>query len=130
MNDIWNTITHILSTMPVWLAAVLVGWAISFGFAQMFKKYALPISWDPDLRAMITRIAAGGSAFLPAAIYMINHDADGVDTMLAALGAGLWSPMAASMMQAVLKRFAPWLADALSGDVRGVVHGTKKENRL
>lgn len=130
MNDIWNSITHILSTMPVWLAAILVGWAISFGFAQMFKKYALPISWDPDFRAMITRIAAGASAFVPAAIYMIDHDASGVNTILAALGAALWSPMAASMLQAILKRFAPWLADALSGDVRGVMHGTKKENRL
>lgn len=129
MNDIWNSITHILSTMPVWLAAVLVGWAISFGFAQMFKKYALPISWDSEFRAMITRIAAGASAFVPTAIYMIDHGARGTDTVLAAIGSGLWSPMAASMLQAILKRFAPWLADALSGDVRGVVHGSKTENR-
>ena len=129
MESIWNTITHVLSTMPAWLAAILVGWAISFGFAQAFKKYALPISWDPSMRALVTRVLAGTTAFVPAAAYMIEHNEPGVVTALAAVGAALWSPMAAAMLQAILKRFAPWLADALSGDVRGAVHGPKAENR-
>lgn len=129
MESIWNFIINALNTMPHWLAAILVGWAISFGFAQAFKKYALPISWDANFRSNVTRILAALTAFAPAAAYMVEHDQGVVATALAGLGAALWSPMAAAMLQAILKRFAPWLADALSGDVRGVVHGPKTENR-
>ena len=129
MESIWNFITHVLNTMPHWLAAILVGWAISFGFAQAFKKYALPISWDANLRSSVTRILAALTAFVPAFGYMVEHDQPLVATALAGIGAALWSPLAAAALQAILKRFAPWLADALSGDVRGAVHGPKAENR-
>lgn len=129
MESIWNFIINALNTMPHWLAAILVGWSISFGFAQAFKKYAMPISWDPTFRSGLTRILAALSAFVPAVGYMVEHDQALVATILAGIGAALWSPMAAAMLQAILKRFAPWLADALSGDVRGAVHGPKVENR-
>lgn len=121
MTAFWNTLLHMLNTMPGWLAAVLVGWAISVGLTQGLK-FALPVRWCPDGRELTARIVAFASAAFPAWLYYAGQpDAQAVTGLLVAVGSGLWSPLAFAILQAVLRRFAPWLADALSGDKRGVV---------
>lgn len=121
MTTSWNTLLHVLNTMPAWLAAVLVGWAISVGFTQGLK-FALPVRWCPDGRELTARIVAFLSAALPAWLYYAGQDgAQPMAGFLVAIGSGFWSPLAFAILQAVLRRFAPWLADALSGDKRGVV---------
>lgn len=121
MNAIWNTLLHMLNTMPGWLAAVLVGWAISVGLTQGLK-FAMPVRWCPEGRELTARIVAFLSAAIPAGAYYASlPDPHPIAAFLVMAGSGLWSPLAFAILQAVLRRFAPWLADALSGDKRGVV---------
>lgn len=122
MTAAWNFVVHVLDTMPAWLAAILVGWAISVGVTQGFK-FTLPVGWCEDWRELAARLVAFFSAGLPAAVYYIEQ-APGAAigaVLLVLLGAGLWSPFAFAVLQAVLRRYVPWLADVLSADKRGVV---------
>lgn len=121
IESAWNSALHVLATLPPWFAAVLVGWAISIGLTQGLK-FALPVSWCPDGRELTARVVALLSASLPAGLYYAQTPgAQAAALVLVMIGAGLWSPLAFAVLQAVLRRFAPWLADALSADKRGVV---------
>lgn len=119
MNAAWDFIIHALSSMPEWLAAILAGWAVSAGLTQALK-FLTPLSLYHGYREQITRLVAMISAAVPAGILygvLGGHPPEAV--MWVSLGAGLWSPLAFAILQAFLKRYAPWLADVLSQDVRG-----------
>src|SRR5690606_15171718 len=121
MTAAWNFVVHVLDTMPAWLAAILVGWAISVGVTQGFK-FTLPVGWCEDWRELAARIVAFLSAALPAGAYYASQpDPHPIAAFLIMAGSGLWSPLAFAILQAVLRRYAPWLADVLSADKRGVV---------
>lgn len=121
MTATWNFVLHVLNTMPAWLAAILVGWAISIGLTQG-AKFALPVRWCPDYRELAARLLALLSSAIPAGLYYVHQpEATPVLALLVMAAAGLWSPLAFALLQAVLRRYLPWLADALSADKRGVV---------
>ena len=121
MTATWNFVLHVLNTMPAWLASILVGWAISVGLTQTVK-FALPVSLAVDLRNALARCLAFLSAAVPAgAYYATQPEPNPGPALLIMLAAGLWSPFAFAILQAVLRRYWPWLADALSADKRGVV---------
>jgi len=121
MTATYNFALHVFQTLPSWLAAVLVGWAISTGITQSVK-FTMPLKVDPDIREMIARVLAFLSAAIPAGMYYADQPgANPAALVLVMTGAGLWSPIAYAILQAVLRRYLPWVAEALSGDSRGVL---------
>lgn len=129
MQAAFDFLIHALSSLPDWLAAILVGWAFSAGLTQSLK-FLTPLSIYHGYREQITRLVAMLSAAIPAGILydlLGGHPPEAV--LWVALGAGLWSPLAFAILQAVLKRYAPWLADVLSQDVRGAISGDKVDSR-
>lgn len=125
MREIIDTAYHGLNQMPGWLAAVLIGWAVSAGVTQTFKFF-LPLSVLPEQREPMTRLVAVLVAAVAAALVMVDRGGGAVSVVLVAIAAGVWSPLAFAMLQAVLRRWWPWAADVLSGDVRGVLAGKRK----
>lgn len=118
MKAAWDFLLHALDGMPEWLAAVLVGWLISAGVTQTVK-FLVPLSVFHGYREQLTRVIAIVTAAIPAGLafdFLGGHPP--AAGMWVALGAGLWSPLAFAILQAILKRYAPWLADVLSQDVR------------
>lgn len=128
MQAIWDAVLHAFGTMPDWLGAVLIGWAISVGVTQS-TKFWMPVRWEPRLREDIARATAVLSAFFPALAYYISQGGNPFYVALTAVGAGLWSPLAFALLQAGLKRWAPGLADVFSADVRHSGSGFRQENR-
>lgn len=120
MKATWDFIIHVLGTMPPWLASVLVGWALSIGLTQT-AKFTLPLSLSANFRHVASRVLAFASAAVPAGLYYWQQHPSFTGLVLVSVAAGVWSPMAFAITQAVLRRYFPWLADALSGDKRGVV---------
>lgn len=119
MQTVFDFIMHALSSLPGWLAAILVGWAVSVGVTQAVK-FLLPLSIYHGYREQATRLVAMLSAAIPAGLTFGMVGGKPPEAVLwVAIGAGLWSPLAFAILQAVLKRYAPWLADVLSQDVRG-----------
>lgn len=123
MTALWDWFIHALGTLPDWLAAVLVGWAMSAGITQTLK-FTVPMSVFHGHREQIARGIAIVTAAVPAGLVfgVLGGHPPGA-TMWVALGAGLWSPLAFAILQAVLKRYAPWLAEVLSQDVRALPGG-------
>lgn len=119
MQAAWDWIVHVLTHMPPWLAAGLIGWALSTGLTQQVKFF-FPLSWFHGLREQLTRLVAIISAAASAAVAYTLLGGEGSAVTLVALGAGLLSPLAFALLQAALRKWAPWAADALSGDVRSV----------
>lgn len=118
METAWQFFIHMFDGMPEWLAAILAGWAVSIGITQSVK-FLFPLSWYHGYREQLTRLLAMLSAAIPAGLmFGVLGGAPDSATMWVALGAGLWSPLAFAILQAILKRYAPWLADVLSQDVR------------
>lgn len=118
MKSAWDFAVHVLNTMPPWLAAILVGWAISVGMTQA-SKFALPLSVNEGVRELVARLLAFTSAAIPAGVYYTSRSSDSAAAALVMIGAGLWSPLAFAVLQAALRRYFPWLADVLSADKRG-----------
>lgn len=119
MQAAWDFLLHMLDGMPPWLAAALAGWFISVGVTQT-TKFLLPQSVYHGYREQAVRLLAILSAAIPAGIlFEVFGGRPPQASMWVALGAGLWSPLAFAILQAILKRYAPWLADVLSQDVRG-----------
>jgi len=123
MTTFWNTLLHVLNTMPAWLASILVGWAMSVGLTQGLK-FSLPVRWCPDGRELTARIVAFLTAAVPAGLYYASRpEPEPVSAFLVMAAAGAWSPLAFAILQWAL-RLSPktaGLADVLSGDKRGVV---------
>jgi hypothetical protein len=117
MQAAWDALVHALGSTPPWLAAVLIGWALSAGLTQTVK-FLFPLTWFSAMRELLTRLLAITSAAVSAAAAYIGLGGEGLAVTLVALGAGLWSPLAFALLQAALRRWAPWAADVLSGDVR------------
>lgn len=120
IESAWNTAVHILATMPAWLAAVLIGWAVSAGVTQTLKFF-MPLAVPADHRENMTRIVAVVTAAVVAAVTMVDRGGSATAATLVAIATGVWSPVAFAMLQAVLRRWWPWAADVLSADVRGVL---------
>lgn len=118
----WNTGLHLLATMPAWLAAFLIGWAVSVGLTQGLK-FALPVGAPEGLREAAARWLAFLSAAVPAGAWLYDAGSSGLAVALVAIGTGAWSPIAYALLIAGLRRFdrTAWIADVLSGDKRGVV---------
>lgn len=119
MLDIARDALSFTAALPLWLAAILIGWAISAGVTQALK-FAMPLRWPEELRHEIAYAVALFSAGIPAGLWMIDGGAGYVAMSLTAVAAGLWSPIAFSLLQRGL-RASPrtvWIADVLSGDVR------------
>lgn len=122
MTAIWNFGLHAIDTMPAWLAAFLVGWAVSVGITHAFK-YMLPVRWNEWLREDMTRSVAVVSGFIPAFLWMGEAGASLLSMSLTGLVTGLWSPTAYALLIAGLRRHPrlAWAADVLSADKRGVL---------
>jgi Mn2+/Fe2+ NRAMP family transporter len=119
MQTAFDFIMHALSSLPDWLAAILIGWAFSAGVTQALK-FLTPLSVYHGYREQVTRVIAMLTASIPAGmVYGVLGGKPPEAVLWVAIGAGLWSPLAFAILQAVLKRYAPWLADVLSQDVRG-----------
>jgi Mn2+/Fe2+ NRAMP family transporter len=119
MQSAFDFIMHALAGLPEWLAAVLIGWAFSAGVTQALK-FLTPLSMYHGHREQVTRVIAMLTASIPAGmVYGVLGGKPPEAVLWVAIGAGLWSPLAFAILQAVLKRYAPWLADVLSQDVRG-----------
>ncbi|WP_353094174.1 hypothetical protein [Methylibium sp.] len=125
MRQMIDNLYHALGAMPPWLAAVLIGWAVSAGVTQTVKFF-MPLSVLPEQREPMTRLIAVLVAAVAAALAMIDREGGAVSVALVAVAAGVWSPLAFAMLQAALRRFWPWAADVLSGDVRGVIRGARQ----
>lgn len=126
MQALWDALMH--ATERPWVAAVLIGWALSAGITQAFK-FMLPLASKPAGRELLTRLVAVVSAAVPAAVYMSAESQPIMRIVMTTIGAGLWSPFAFALIQAALRHWWPWAADALSQDVRGVLAGDRQENR-
>lgn len=126
MKTIWDTAMHILGTMPPWLAAGLIGWIGSIAFTQPIK-FLMPLRWDSEARAVAARVLASLSAFAFTALgyAAVAPGASGAAVLLTAMLTALWSPMAYSLLVRGLRQYprTAWIADVLSGDVRGVLSG-------
>ena len=123
MTAAWNFVLHVLNTMPAWLAAVLVGWALSVGLTHGVK-FTIPLRVCPDLREVLTRVTAFLSAACCAWLYYASRpEAEPILSFLVAPGAGVWSPVAFAILQWALRLSTKTagLADVLSGDTRGVL---------
>ena len=103
----------VYNTIPFALWACLLGWAVSVGMTQPLK-FALPLGWHPAWREHLTRFVAFISGFL--AVVALIPTTTGI---LLGIATGLWSPIAYGLVLYVVKYRWPWLADFLSGDVRG-----------
>lgn len=119
MQAAWDALRHALDNLPPWLAAVLIGWALSAGLTQAVK-FLFPLAWFHGLREQLTRLLAIMSAAATSGAAYTALGGEGPAVILVTLGAGLWSPLAFALLQAALRKWAPWAADALSGDVRSV----------
>lgn len=126
MREVIDSTYHALGTMPAWLAAVLIGWAVSAGVTQTVKFW-MPLSVSSGQREATARVVAVLTAAVAAAAYMVERDGTAVAVALVAVAAGVWSPLAFAMLQAVLRQWWPWAADVLSGDVRGVLVGRARK---
>lgn len=122
IESAWNTALHLLATLPPWLAAFLIGWAVSVGLTQGLK-FALPVGAPEGLREAAARWLAFLSAAVPAGAWLYDAGGSGLAVALVAIGTGAWSPVAYALLIAGLRRFerTAWIADVLSGDKRGVV---------
>jgi hypothetical protein len=119
----WNGLLHVLTTLPPSFAALLVGWSFSIGLTQSVK-FLMPSSIDEDIRELTTRLLAGFSAAMAAGVYYAAADGSRPeDLILVMLFTGVWSPLAFALLQGALRRSprTAWIADVLSGDVRGVI---------
>lgn len=120
MRELIDTAYHGLNQMPGWLAAVLIGWAVSAGVTQT-AKFFMPLAVPEQAREAMTRFIAVLTAAVAAALAMVDRGGNSMEIVLVAIGSGVWSPVAFAMLQAVLRRWWPWAADVLSADVRGVL---------
>lgn len=122
MTAAWNFLLHVVNTIPAWLAAALIGWAGSIAITQP-AKFLMPARWDPELRAVAARALASLSAFLATgfAYQALAPDGSAAGLLVTALLTGLWSPIAYALLIRGLRRSPrlAWIADVLSGDVRG-----------
>lgn len=122
MIAIWNNILHVLNTLPVWLAAILVGWAMSFSITHAFK-FMVPHSVDEALRHDLSRIVAfmSGAAF--AAWWAVEAKYGLMGITAVAVFSGIWSPVAYALAVAALRKSSKtaWIADILTADKRGVL---------
>lgn len=118
----WDGARHVLDTMPPWLAAFLLGWLTSVAVTQMVK-FLLPRGWWAELREDLTRFVAFMAAALPALFYVGQAGYGSLGMLLQAVITGVWAPLAYALLVAWLRRRPglAWIADVLSGDVRGVI---------
>lgn len=123
MEAVYNFVLHVFQTMPPPLAACLIGWAFSISVTQ-FVKFVFPLEWPSKTRAMFTRFVAFVAALGGTYAYLMTPTG-----LLLGFMVGVWSPFAYWGVLAIVGHFFPWLKDAFSGDVRGVVFGDKRENR-
>jgi len=126
MREVIDSTYHALGTMPAWLAAVLIGWAVSAGVTQTVKFW-MPLSVSSGQREATARVVAVLTAAVAAALVMVDRGGNSLAVALVAIASGVWSPLAFAMLQAVLRQWWPWAADVLSGDVRGVVVGRARK---
>lgn len=128
MQALWDALIHAFGTTPTWLAGILVGWAISAGVTQAVK-FMLPLAHPAPGRELFTRGVAVFSAGITTAVYLSAESQPLLRIALSTIAAGLWSPIAFALLQAALRHWWPWAADALSQDVRGMLAGERRENR-
>jgi hypothetical protein len=122
MTALWDSAMHIAATMPLWLAAFLIGWGFSVGVTQGMK-FTLPEAYPPAWREAMSRWVAFLTAALPAGAWMVQGDASPLSVALVTLSAGAWSPIAYALLIGGLRRSTrtAWVADVLSQDKRGVI---------
>ena len=119
MTGFYDFFLHVLSTMPVAVQAILLGWAVSITITQPLK-FAMPLRWRPATRARIARIVAFLTAFLTCLIW----DPVPFGAVLGFM-VGVWSPGIYWLGMKIVNRQWPWLSDVMSGDVRGILIGKK-----
>jgi hypothetical protein len=124
MSAIYDFALHAFETAPPWLVAWIVGWLGSWGVVQAIKFW-MPLRWEPILRKEAAQVMACGSAAGFALVMLPTFQG-----VLVAIIAGLWSPISYAFMMRFVSHFWPWLGDVLSGDVRGVLIGDQRENKL
>lgn len=122
MKALWDSALYMLNTLPPFLAAVIVGWAMSVGLTHGMK-FSLPLSLPEGYREAAARWTAFVTAAVPAGAWMANADATPLAIVMTAVCAGVWSPLAFAILQWALRLHpkTAGLADLLSGDKRGVI---------
>lgn len=122
MVTLWNNLLHILNTMPIWLAAVLIGWAMSFTITHAFK-FLTPQSLDAWLREDLNRFVAFFSGAIFSGWWAVEAGYGLMGMTLVAVFTGVWSPMAFALTMMLLRKSpkTEWIADVLTADKRGVL---------
>lgn len=123
MNAIYDFALRVADTFPPWALAMLLGWLVSIGVTQPLK-FVMPLAWPAETRARVAWVVAFGSAF-GTTLYLYQNPLG----IILAVIVGLWSPTAYAILVAFLRHRWPWAADVLSGDVRGILTGQRRENR-
>lgn len=117
MTAIYDFFLHVFSTVPPWLVACLLGWVMSFTVTQPLK-FLLPLNWHPEHREEIAQLVAFVTG-LAVTWYLLRTPVG----LLLGIVVGVWSPLAYFLTILLIERRFPWLADLLSGDVRGKLLG-------
>lgn len=113
-------------SVPPVVRAVLLAWLLAVSVTQPMK-FLLPLSWTPEKRHLCAQVVAFVTGFLGVVLF-----AELPLALRCALGllVGLWAPVAYFLFVRAIEDRWPRLADALSGDVRGVLLGEPRGAQL
>lgn len=117
MTAIYDFLLHVFGTVPAPIVACLLGWAMSFTVTQPLKFF-LPLHWHPETREGIAQCVAFVTGLCVTVFLMQTWVGFFLGVMV-----GIWSPLAYYLTILLIERRFPWLADILSGDVRGKLLG-------
>lgn len=120
MNATLQALLSAFDALPPLARAALIAWAVSITSTQPLK-FLLPLAWSSRARNAVAQAAAFGSA-LGAMVAQVPT----TEGWLVGLLVGVWSPAAYYLFIRLIEKRAPWLADALSADVRGVLLGQRR----
>ena len=120
MNEILDAIRQFWAAIPVEARVCLLAWLCSAGATQWFK-FQLPLTWSPLLRGTLVRLVAFGVG--AGVVLLLIKGA--LAYVLAAI-VGFWSPIAYPLLVIIIEDRFPFLADLMSGDIRGVLKGDVK----
>lgn len=123
MESVYNFLLHVYNTLPPPVAVALWAWAMSSTVTQVLK-FMLPLEWNPKGRRYVAIYTAFFAAFLTAVVMMPT----GIGCLVG-VTMGVWSPLFYALTIAIVGHIFPWLADVLSGDVRGMIFGERREHK-
>ena len=116
IRSTWDTILHMLATVPDWVAPIAMAWLISVALTQALKA---SIGAIPDShRNLILRTVAASSAVVVCWALWSDTGLPAGTGIVAGLAVGLWSPLSWAILTRVVGTRWPHLRDILAADGR------------